>query len=135
MNDSVEWFGDNQQVVLQTYQGKTSWNDFLNVARRSAELLNSVDHPVQLIIDRSNAVFFRINTDHMRQIDAIVPANQDLVIVIHGGVYVEIMSKELGPMVAPRAFRGTIYVETMAEAMEVLKESRGIEIELNDSVY
>lgn len=128
MVNRIEWHGQNKQVVLQTYEGKTTWDIFLEIATQSAKMLNSVEHPVQLIIDRSNAFFPKFKPTEMKNINNLVPDNQDLVVVVGAEYSVETLSKVVGVRIAPRAFtKNTYYVSSMEEAHAILKRERGID--------
>ena len=129
MANQIEWYGQDKRVVLHTYEGKTTGQIFLDMATQSAELLKTVDYPVQLIINRIDANFTEFKPTKMTAINNLVPENQDLVIVIGAGFNVETLSKVVGNRVAPKAFTtNTYYVSSMAEAHEVLKRERGIEL-------
>lgn len=128
--NQIEWYSEDKQVVLHTYYGETTWEDFIEIATRSASILQSVDYPVQIVVDRTQAFFKSFDPIKMRPLETkLVPGNQDLVIVIGAQYMVETLSEIVGSLVAPRAFSGTYYVATMTEAHKILKQERGIDLE------
>ncbi len=129
MINRIEWYGQCKRVVLQTFEGDTTWETFFEMATLSAELLNTVDYPVQIIVNRLNAKFPEFQPTKMTAINDIVPKNQDLVIVVGADYTVEMLSKVVGRRLAPQAFTiNTYYVSSMDEAHKVLKQERDIDL-------
>ena len=128
MVDRIEWYGQDKRVVLQTYEDRTTWESFLDIATQSATMLNSVDYPVQVIVNRTNAFYPKFQPTKMRIIGDMVPINQDLVVVVGAEYSVETLSKVIGSRVASRAFDGTFYVGTIEHAHDILKRERNIEL-------
>lgn len=124
----IEWYTQNKQVVLQTFEGKTTLDDFMDIATQSAEMLNSVSHPVQLIVDRTRAFFTSFQPTELKELNTIVPDNQDIVIVVGADHNTEMLSNIVGSRLYPRAFKGTYYVKTLQEAHEILKQERNIDL-------
>lgn len=129
MINRVQWYGQSKRVVLHTYEGNTTCETFLDMATQSAKLLNSVEYPVQIIVNRLNAKFPEFQPTKMSAINDLVPKNQDLVIVVGAEYAVEMLSKVVGRRIAPQAFTvNTHYVSSMDEAHKVLKQERNIEL-------
>lgn len=131
MANKIEWYGQGKQVILQTYDGETTWESFFEMATLSEAMIRSVEHPVHLIIDRSTASFPEFKPTTMASVNNMIPDNQDMVIVVGAEYTVETLSKIIGKRVAPQAFRGSFYVSTMEEAHAILKRERGIELKLD----
>ena len=129
MVNQIQWYGQCKRVVLHIYEGNTTWESFLDMATQSAEMLNSVNYPVQIIVNRLNAKFPEFQPTKMTAINDLVPKNQDLVIVVGAEYTVEMLSKVVGRRIAPQAFTvNTYYVSSMDEAHKVLKQERDIEL-------
>ncbi len=54
------WYNDEHTIILQTYHGVMDWGDFAAMMQDMQAMLDSVDHPVDILAD------FR---------DLVVPAN------------------------------------------------------------
>lgn|GEM_PF-3053184 len=128
MANSIGWYDQGKRIVLQTFEGKTTLEDFIDMATQSVALLNTVDYPVQLIVDRKNAFFPQFQPSKMKFMRELVPSNQDLVVVVGVEYSVEMISNIIGIRVAPKAFSKSFYVSTMQAAHEILKRERGIEL-------
>lgn len=111
-------------IVVQTYSGKVLVEDYYHAIDKSAELLSSVQHPVDLIMDASEA-----KTDMKGFLTAVsyankkVPENQRLVIVVGAGRFMQTMGKVAGK-IAPRATENVYFVDTLEDARNVITEYR-----------
>jgi len=127
--DRIEWYGQGKQVVLHIYEGQTTVESFMDIAYQSYKLLNTVDHPVQIIVNRVQALFPKFQPFELKSLEAIVPDNQDLVIVVGAHYNVEALSNIVGLRIAPKAFESSYYVATMNDAHKILQRERGINLE------
>jgi hypothetical protein len=53
-----QWIDQEKTLIYITLEGKLDGNDFLNADPEISALLDSVDHPVDIIIDYSAQVYF-----------------------------------------------------------------------------
>lgn len=54
----VNWDTNHPNIVMTTYQGNWTWDDFYKIADQATEMIRSVDHPVFIIADmrQSNGI-------------------------------------------------------------------------------
>jgi len=120
----VTWDDKEKTIVVQTYSGKVLVEDYYDAIDKSAELLSSVQHPVDLIMDTSEA-----KTDMKGFLTAAsyankkVPENQRLVIVVAAGRFMQTMAKIAGT-IAPKATENVYFVDTLEDARNVITEYR-----------
>lgn len=124
------WADEDKRVLVQEFTDSSSGDDVLTVATQSAQMMGTVSHNVYLIIDRRNAPHHILSPRQMNTLENLVPANQDLVVTVGVKRYVINTNATMGELVAPKAFSGSIYVETMQDAARVLQEQRGIVLSL-----
>ena len=126
MGIEVTWDNDQKTIVRHTYKGQWTVSDFYKCVDESAEMLQSVDHPVDLIIDM-------LHCDSPPQgiipayqyADRRVPENQRLIVMVQIGVirqaYDRIVDK-----IAPRAGENRHQVETLDEAYAVIAQYQAL---------
>ena len=120
----VTWDDEEKTIVVQTYSGKVIIEEYYRAIDESAELLSSVQHPVDLIMDASEA-----KTDMKGFLTAVsyankkVPANQRFVIVVGANRFVQTMGKVAGT-IAPKATENVYFVDTLEDAHTVITEYR-----------
>jgi hypothetical protein len=127
MAHQIEWDNAEKTVILQQYLEDATKDDLYLLAKTSAQMLATVEHRVHLIIDERNIQLTLNNTD-MRYLEKLLPPNQGIVIVIppKGKMIFKRMTKTIGDKLAPRSFNETIFVETLEEAREILKQEIGV---------
>ncbi len=127
MGHYIAWDNEEKTVVLQQYTEDPGKNDLYDLARKSAEMLNSVDHTVHLIIDESN-VDLTLNSADLKFLEQHVPANQGAVAVIvpPGHMAYKTVMQNVGKAVAPKAFDKPVFVSSVEEAREVLQQNFGV---------
>lgn len=52
---TVSWYDDRQQVILQRYDGRWSWQELSMAAAKVREMTGAVPHSVILFVDMSNS--------------------------------------------------------------------------------
>ena len=120
----VTWDDKEKTIVVQTYSGKVLVEDYYDAIDKSAELLSSVQHPVDLIMDTSEA-----KTDMKGFLTAAsyankkVPENQRLVIVVAADRFMQTMARIAGT-IAPKAAENVYFVDTLEDARNVITEYR-----------
>jgi hypothetical protein len=127
MGHSIRWDNADQTVVLQEYEQNPSKDDLYQLAQKSAEMLNSVDHTVHLIIDERN-ISHVLNTKDMAYLEELTPQNQGAVMVIvpRRKIGYKTQLQRLAKSVGPNAFAQGYFVESLDEAREFLQESFGV---------
>jgi hypothetical protein len=56
MNINVTWANEEKTALLHTFREYWVWEDFFEASRRSMEMMDEVDHMVDIIADARNAV-------------------------------------------------------------------------------
>jgi len=122
MGINVAWANEEQTQVLQQFEGKVTADDYYNVVNMSANLLNSVTHAVDIIMDVRTAKtdmagFLRVSSYSNKK----VPGNQRLVIVVGANKFMQKMV-DIASHIAPKAIENVHFVDTMDKAMTIIAE-------------
>ena len=51
MNIQVRWLDNNHRIILHKFEPDWDWDDFIEASRLSGEMMDTVDHPVDVIAD------------------------------------------------------------------------------------
>lgn len=119
----IEWDNTDKTVVLQTYIVGATAADVYDMARKSADMLKTVDHTVHLIIVRSSGPP-AVTARELSQINKLVPENQGKLLVV-GSLYDQMLLRS-GDKIAPRAVQDSQVVKTVEEARQFLIEHYGV---------
>lgn len=120
----VIWEDPEQTIIRQLYTGKVTTGDYYRAVDRNAEMMHSVNHPVDLIVDVLDA-----RTDMKGFWAAIsyankkVPDNQRLVIVVGADSFLKVLSG-VANKVAPRAASNSYFVDSLDEAYRIIADNR-----------
>jgi len=127
MGHKISWDNEDKTVVLQQYTEEASKDDLYHLAQESAQMLNTIEHTVHLIIDERN-IKYLLNPADMSYLEKLVPRNQGAVVVvvpvIKAGYKASV--QKLAQRVAPTAFAEAHFVESLEEARKFLQESFGV---------
>lgn len=118
-NYRIEWDNAEKTVVLQTYLVGATSTDVYEMARKSADMLKTVDHTVHLIILRSSGPP-AVTAHELTHINKLVPKNQGKLMVV-GSLYDQMLIKS-GDKIAPRTVQNSQVVKTVEEARQFLIE-------------
>lgn len=116
----VTWDDEEKTIVVQTYSGKVLVEEYYNAVDKSAQLLSSVNHTVDLIMDLTD-----MKSDLKGFLTAVsyankkVPSNQRLVTVVGANRFAQTMAKIAGT-IAPKATENVYFVDTLEEAHRVI---------------
>jgi hypothetical protein len=120
----VTWDDEEQTIAVQTYSGTATMKDYYQAIDESAQLLSSVDHTVDLIMDltamKSDLKGFLTAVSYANK---QVPANQRLVVVVGANRFVQTMGRIAGT-IAPKATENVYFVDTLEDAHRVITEYR-----------
>ncbi|QPC83243.1 hypothetical protein G4Y79_02380 [Phototrophicus methaneseepsis] len=121
---SVDWANPEKTIVMQRIDGQWSMAEFYDVVQKSAQLLATVDHPVDIIVDLSTTNFVPQGViSGANKTESTVPPNQRLVIFV-GAKMMHKLLLSLGKRLAPRAATHQHFVETMEEANGLIEHFR-----------
>ncbi|MCA9889891.1 MAG: hypothetical protein KC546_16035 [Anaerolineae bacterium] len=120
----IEWDNLDKTVVLQTYEKGAGKADIYQMADKSAEMLNEVDHTVHLIIIEpvSRSV---VSPTELKYLDKKVPPNQGMVMLVGGDKFSEIV-KTIGDNLNNKAVANLRFVQTPEEARQYLVDELGV---------
>ena len=128
MAHRIEWDNKEKTVVLQAYEPGATKDDLYELAKKSAEMLNTVSHKVHLIIDETN-IHLMLNTTDVKFLESNVPPNQGVVVmIVPKGTqkYKEIVQAMSRPF-APKAFGEPYFTVSIESARQLLKEQFNVE--------
>lgn len=135
MGHKISWDNPDKTVVLQQYTKGATKEDLYLMGRKSAQMLNSVEYTVHLIIDERH-INLTLNFADVAYLERLVPPNQGAVVVIvpntkrmyKGAV------EDLGKQVGPRAFANVSYAESLEEARAFLQKTFGVRYTLQTTL-
>ena len=127
MATTVEWANEEKTIVLQRIDGEWTMSDYFDIIHQSAELLKTVNHQVDIIIDLSTTHYVPQNViSGATQTESIVPPNQRIVIFV-GAKMIHKLLLSLGKRLAPRAAHHQHFVTSMDEAYALLNRFQAVE--------
>lgn len=127
MGHQITWDNEDKSVVLQQYTPNASKEDLFALCTKSAEMLQTVNHTVYLIIDERNIKLTLTSAD-MHFLEKYTPSNQGAVVMVipKSEVYYKNMVQRIGQTTAPKAFELTYFVSSIDEARTLLQETFGV---------
>lgn len=127
MNHNIRWDNEQKTVVLQEYTDGASKDDLYHLAKKSAQMLGSVDHTVHLIIDERK-IDLVLNSTDMAYLAKTTPKNQGAVVMVipaHKLKYKTVV-QQIGKKLGPEAFAQPYFAETIEDARTFLQEAFGV---------
>jgi hypothetical protein len=124
MGHIICWDNADKTVVFQAYTEDASKDDLYHLARKSADLLNTVAHTVHLIIDERNIALVLSSTD-MKYLEKMTPKNQGAVVMVVQGSKLAYKTavQGLGKIIGPNAFAQPYFVDSVEAARQFLQDS------------
>lgn len=124
MGHHIDWDNKDKTVVIQSYTPDSSKDDLYYLARKSADMLQTVDHTVHLIIDERNINLVLSSTD-MKYLEKLTPKNQGAVVMVvqPTKLLYKTAVQGLGKIIGPSAFAQPYFVESVEAAREFLQHS------------
>ena len=119
---TVQWENLEKTIVCQTYNGVWPLEELPEAISKSADLINSVDHPVDVIIDLTdNGVETFSVLSSLRSIERKEPKNQRAVVII-GATFTVNMLIRIGRTIAPSAGRYLQLAKSKEEAYKIIDQ-------------
>ena len=124
MGHQITWDNTDKTVVLQAYMVGASKDDLYHLARKSADMLNTVQHTVHLIIDERNISLVLSSTD-MKYLAKSTPKNQGAVVMVvqPSKLAYKTAVQGLGKIIGPQAFAQPYFVDSVETARQFLQDS------------
>lgn len=128
MSHMIEWDNDEKTVLLQQYTDKATKDDLYYLAKKSNQMLATVEHRVHIIIDERN-IDLILNSADMRYLEHWTSPNQGAVVMVVQAEKANYkrLSQEHGRKIAPHAFADPHFVETIEEARQILMDMFAVE--------
>jgi hypothetical protein len=122
MGHLIAWDNLEKTVVLQQYIPPATKEDLFYLAQESAEMLQTVPHPVHLILDE-RAIKLILNTADLQFLEKLVPNNQGAVVMVVPQIQVayKLMAQRLGRIVAPKSVHQSFFAPTIEDARLLLQ--------------
>ena len=122
MGIQVNWDNDEKTVLCHVYDGVWTVTDFYVAVDKSRQLLLSVGHPVDLIIDMRTAAKPPLAVLPAYQYaDRQAPANQRRVILVKTGKVMKAFNRVAG-RIAPKAFGNRYLMDDLEQARRLLSQ-------------
>ena len=116
----VKWFNTSKTIILQSYHTPWTWDNYHASAKEIDQMLDSVDYPVDLIVDFSDgAVLPAKALSHFRRAVMDIHPNRGLVVMVGMNPYLAALQNVLEQMVPHSAARSRI-AETLDEAIAII---------------
>jgi hypothetical protein len=116
MSIHIEWHDEGQTILIQTYKGDWTINDYIDVVNRTFNLIDPLSHPVDVIADMTcsgrNPVHFISAGPYIR--NKISP-NQHMIVVVGANEFIRKMGV-IAQRMAPHVVRNMHFVNTLDEA-------------------
>ncbi len=121
----VSWDDEARTIVKHVYRGNFTMADYREAARRSADLLRTVDHPVDIIVTAAEDAQYVGGSifSATRYVSSIRPPNQRYVLVVSASLFIKALI-EIGGRIAPALVASLYHVDTLDEAYEWLQARR-----------
>jgi hypothetical protein len=118
------WDDEAHTILIQKYTGELIPEEFQKTVDQSRQMLLSVSHPVDLIID-AREVENKISTvmNSAKYADDNVPLNQRYLMVVGANLVIRSLVNTAAKF-APKATRNIFFVNTVSEARHKLMEYR-----------
>jgi hypothetical protein len=122
MGIKLLWDNQEKTVLCHIYAGKWTPDDFRGAVEESRQLLLSVGHPVDLIIEmsKSDPPPFGVLPAY-QEADSLVPDNQRLVVMVKPGTIMKALNRIIAD-IAPRASANRMIVDSLEEARALIAE-------------
>lgn len=120
MPTQVIWDNPEKTIIRHVYIGNATITDYMAVAQLNAAMLNTVSHPVDVIITLTNV---NPNSDGFLRgahyANKIIPKNQRLVVIVNADVHMQGLVKMVAKF-TPDLSKHTHFVDTLDEAYHLI---------------
>ncbi|MCA0455800.1 MAG: hypothetical protein LCI00_17620 [Chloroflexi bacterium] len=93
MSITTKWFNENETILLETFEGKWSLNDYIALVDEAADLLQKKDYFVHLICDFTGTKTMPTGNTlvAMRHADKKAPKNQGHTVFVNPGAFISVI--------------------------------------------
>ena len=127
MGHTISWDNPDKTVVLQVYTDMAVIDDLYELARKSANLLNTVSHTVHIILDERKSDLL-LSPKDMIYLQKLTPKNQgDLMVIVKPDKHkYKIALQNLGRKIGPDAFGEPYFADSVEAARQFLQDNFGV---------
>lgn len=123
MHHEVFWYDDEKTIIYHRYTRGFTIVDFYRAAETSAQMLATVPHPVDIIIETQSLPKMSGMFSAAQHVNRIVPPNQRLVVAVGANSVLRSMV-EITRKIAPRATQNIHFVDTLEDALAYIEAYR-----------
>jgi hypothetical protein len=130
MNIDVNWDNETKTIIRYLYKNGWNWDDYFAAIKSAGELLDTVDHKVDIIMDFHNANLIPQGAITQVQRAFSHPRHPNIRLTIFVGANAFIRAIEgIGRKLAPTAAKkwDLAFAATLEEAYHIAEEQRGQE--------
>ncbi len=93
MSITTKWYDANETILLETFEGKWSLNDYIALVDEAANLLGQKNHIVHLICDFTGTKTMPTGNTlvAMRHADKKAPKNQGHTVFVNPGAFINVI--------------------------------------------
>lgn len=122
MEISVQWDNEEKTILRVYYPERWIWPDLYDAVDRTQAMLNSVSHPVKILVDMSKSMFLPTgSTSHVSNMLTAPHANATVMVVVGASGYLKSFLEVFSEMFNPASnARKILLARTLEEGYELL---------------
>ena len=129
MGIQIAWADETQTVILETFQGNWTWEEFYDMSQQAFTMIRSVNHIVHIFSDFRNSGTLPVGgaITHAGNVLTDMPANWGLLVIINQNLLINIMVSVFAKTFRTNLGKKTVSVKTLEEAYQLAREYEGNE--------
>ena len=117
---TLEWFNADKTILLETFEGSWTLQDYYDLVDRAADRLATVEHPVHIIVEATRSATLPAQmTSGMRYALRKLPPNQGIVVFVGANAFMRVLIGIAGKL-SPRMADSLYTAETLQQAEEMI---------------
>src|ERR1043165_51862 len=120
------WHDDRKTILRQVYEGRCVAADFHTCINDAYRMVNTVNHPVDIIVDMTKATF--IGTRFLSaqgNSEAKVQDNQRRAVLVGAPAFIRALVS-IGKKVAPKTTKNIHFAKTTEEALSLIGQASNV---------
>jgi hypothetical protein len=115
MSIQVDWADETKTVILETFQGNWTWEEFYAISQQAFNMIRSVNHMVHIFSDfrASGSLPVGGAITHAGNVLSDMPANWGLLVIINQNLLINIMVSVFAKTFRTNLGKKTVSVKTM----------------------
>ncbi|MBC8171272.1 MAG: hypothetical protein H7X77_06355 [Anaerolineae bacterium] len=125
MGIQLKWTDETKTVILQTFEGKWTWEDFYKVNQQAFAMIHTVSHKVDIFSDFRTSGPLPVGgaITHARNALKEMPDNWGMLVIINDGVLINVMVSAFTTMFRNSMGKKTLLARTLEEAHQLVQSS------------